>query len=264
MPQLDILPKLVDGFATNIVAYATLLAAVATISMALLELVKAVLGLRPLYHRRMVRQWLHTPDRYEELLILTVSDVSSARALFDQPTEKMMGQIQAATAVVVEFPALFPAMYDFLTRAPRSQAAAAETDSSGRLTAASPPADADVWQAYVSSLEPGGTESARSPDPDGAVAAARTATHARARIDHFISRKLDAFQTRAQYVWARLNQTAAIVGAGAIILYILRSQEAVGFVTTGLQQFTLAAFGGMLAPFAKDVVSALTGLKTRP
>jgi hypothetical protein len=263
---LDLLPNLVDGFAANLIAYATLLAAIATLTMALLELLKAVLQLRPQYHRRMVRRWLASEACYEELLILSVAGVDSANALFDQPTGKMMGQLQAATNVVVEFPAMFPAMYDFLTRVPRSEAAAAET--TGRGVAAAGTSDAQVWRAFVAQLEspapaPGAARSplsaASADEPDPAVV--RAATHARTRIDHFISRKLDAFQTRTEYLWARANQTAAVAGAAGVIVYLLQSQSV---ATSWLQQVTLAAFGGMVAPFAKDVVSALTGLKTRP
>ena len=103
--ELDILPELVEGFAANIVAYAALLAAIATVTMALLELVKAALRLRLSYHRRMIRQWIGEGKRYEELLILTVAGVDSAGALLVQPTDRMMGPIQSATNVVMDFPA---------------------------------------------------------------------------------------------------------------------------------------------------------------
>ena len=128
--ELDILPELVEGFAANIVAYAALLAAIATVTMALLELVKAALRLRLSYHRRMIREWIGEGKRYEELLILTVAGVDSAGALFDQPTDRMMGQIQSATNVVMDFPMLYPELYEFLTGEPSSRAAARETDGS--------------------------------------------------------------------------------------------------------------------------------------
>src|SRR5579872_4717051 len=92
-----ILPPLVDGFSANILAYAVLLASIATITIALLELVKAVFKLRLVYQKRMVKRWINkklptSNTAYEQLIILSVSDIDSANALFDQPSEKMMGE----------------------------------------------------------------------------------------------------------------------------------------------------------------------------
>ena len=108
--MLGILPTIVDGFASNILAYAVLLAAIATITMALLELVKALpfVTARLRYHRRRVQRWMNEEKQaYDELLILAVAGVNSADALFDQPTDKMMGQLQAAANVALDFPARF-------------------------------------------------------------------------------------------------------------------------------------------------------------
>src|SRR3989304_5358600 len=38
-----------------------------------------------------------------------------ARALYDQPGEKLLGQMQAAVNVALDFPGVFPAFYGFLT-----------------------------------------------------------------------------------------------------------------------------------------------------
>lgn len=246
--MLTLLPQIVDGFAANIVAYAVLLAAVATITMALLELAKAVGRVRLVYHRRMVAQWVGA-EAYHELLQLAVAEVESAGALFDQPTDKMMGQIQSAANVALDFPELYPSLYGFLTRAPRSAAAQKETGG-GRSVGTTE--DAMVWREYSRTLDLDrrGDEAL----PPGAQAAMR----ARSRLDHFTTRKLDAFQTRTEYIWARANQLVAVVGCGAFILVILSS------IPLSLpQKVMLAAFGGMIAPFAKDVVSALGGLRAR-
>lgn len=253
--ELDILPELVEGFAANIVAYAALLAAIATVTMALLELVKAVLRLRLSYHRRMVREWIGDERRYEELLVLTVAGVDSAGALFDQPTDRMMGQIQSATNVVMDFPMLYPELYEFLTGEPSSAAAARETELSGKTRGKT--SDAEVWREFAIRLEASDGEGGAGAPPLEGIG---RATRARTRLDHFVTRRLDAFQTRTEYIWARANQVAAVVGAAVFILVLL---VRVGIEASGLQAFFLASFGGMVAPFAKDVMTALSGLRAR-
>lgn len=239
--MLDILPTIVEGVAGNILAYAVLLAAIATIAMALLELLKAVTQARRHYHRAEVAKW--AGDAYEELLLLAVAGVDSAGALFDQPTDKMMGQIQSAANVALDFPELYPVFYGFLTTAPQSRATAADSR------------DAEVWRDYSRTLDLD-----RTPDdrlPEGAQAAMR----ARSRLDHFVTRKLDAFQTRTEYIWARVNQVVALLGCGTLIYFVLHRSNLPNLSVP--QTFFLVVFGAMLAPFAKDVVTALTGLRAR-
>lgn len=253
--DLEILPELVEGFAANIVAYAALLAAIATVTMALLELLKATLRLRLTYHRRMVRDWLADERRYEELLVLSVAGVDSAGALFDQPTDRMMGQIQSAASVVMDFPMLYPALYEFLTGEPASAAAARETSGAGTTHGST--SDAEVWREFAQRLEMSdGDGGAGGPALDGVA----RATRARSRLDHFVTRRLDAFQTRTEYIWARMNQAAAVVG-GAVFILVLLART--GIDASWIQSFFLAVSGGMLAPFAKDVVAALSGLRAR-
>ncbi len=98
-----LLPPLVDGFTANLLAYAGLLAAISTIVMTLLELVKAMTRMRLTYQARMVKQWLReNSDAFDQLIVLSIADRSMAGALFDQPSEKMMGQIQAAANVALD------------------------------------------------------------------------------------------------------------------------------------------------------------------
>lgn len=248
--MLEILPKLVDGFTSNLVAYAVLLAAIATITMALLELVKAlpIVSARLRYHQHQVRKWVG-PDTYRELLVLAVASVDSADALFDQPTDKMMGQIQAASNVALDFPDLYPNLYAFLTRTPESRGAEKET---GVGTTPGESDDATRWREYSRTLD-------RDRTTDELPPGAQAAMRARARLDHFMTRKLDAFQTRAEYFWARGNQYVAFVACAIFVYVILTSVPGL----TVVQRILLASAGGMVAPFAKDIVSALSGLRAK-
>jgi hypothetical protein len=77
-----------------------------------------------------------------------------------------------------------------------------------------------------------------------------------------VTRKLDAFQTRVEYTWARFNQLLALLAGSVFFYYVLSRTKDVTKIST----FTLVAvslMGGLIAPFAKDVVTALTGLRAR-
>jgi len=246
----------IDPFVRYILDYLIVIAAIATITMALLELAKALFRLRYLFHKWCVTTWVGNPFTLNELLILSASDVQTAGALLDQPTDKMMGQIQSAANVAVDFPDLYSNFYSFLTRVPRSEAAA--RIAGGITTPESGTPDSDVWRNFITKASP--TPSEQS-GPDEEVVAA---TRARARIDHFITRKLDAFQTRTEYLWARANQAISVAGAAVFIFVLLRSPSTTGvYVPSVARAIFLSIFGGMIAPFAKDVVAALSGLRAR-
>lgn len=237
--QLKSIAEMLEGVSSTILNYALVLAAVGTITMALLELVKSVLRARMFYHRMILHRWIHRvaaqdkdvdPDRVlDELLRLAVGGRNDANALYDQPTAKMLGMIQAATNVALEFPAVYTALYRFLTSGERG--------------------DQTTWWSFVKR-----TKAPPKPGP-----ATQEATRARARLGNLVARRLDAFQTRTEYWWARLNQVAATAAGAVFLLYVLNSQT----VTDQLTVVVLALFGGLVAPFAKDVVSALSGLRVR-
>jgi hypothetical protein len=229
------LPKLVDGVAGNILSYALILAAVATITMAFLELIKAVFKLRFKYHLSKVQKWIHDDKAFEQLIVLTVAKKDAEEALFDQPTDKLMAQIQAAANIAVDFPDTYPALYEFFACNPLDQ---------GGLDS-----DAAIWKNFISQT---------LVTPDAKSPLVQRATRARTSIDHFVSRRLDAFQTRTEYLWARKNQYWS-VAASTLFLTVLLVYIGVPLVWAIL----LAGFGGMMAPFAKDIVTALSGLRTK-
>jgi len=74
---------------------------------------------------------------------------------------------------------------------------------------------------------------------------------ARGRIIHMIQRNIDAFQIRTSNRWEGWNKMAVILLSGIICLLVTISS---GHFTSAL---ILAAIGGVLAPVAKDLVSAI-------
>jgi hypothetical protein len=222
---------IVKNWADHIGEYALLLAAVATIVMALLELVKAVTAYRGRFHKKRVVDFIGEKATVE-LIGLAVGDKVAEGALYNQPTDKMMGQFGAAAKMALDFPQSYPELYKALTRTDGEEAA--------------------TWAAFVQQLE-----SAAGPEPSDADQ--RRATRARARIDQSVTRKLDAFQLRTEFVWARINQSVAVGGATIFLAFLLWPMVDKSPVTYGFSCIT----GGLISPFAKDVVTALSNLRTK-
>ena len=233
------LPENIEELVGLILDHALALAAIATLSMALLELVKALISARRRYHEHAVGKWIadspSAADARRQLLLLAAGGAEGAAALYNQATEKMMGQIQAAMTLALDFPHRYPALYAFAT-------AAAEP------TAQTHPAES--WKALCERIEKEGPIQEPS-------AADRAATQSRSLLEQLVARKLDSFQITTEFRWARINQALSIFIAVGLLLWMLPG-EGLTF-----SRFALAVAGSLLAPFAKDVVSALSGIKVR-
>lgn len=252
---METLSSAIQNLSDSILKYALVLAAVGTISMALLELFKSLFLVRAHYHQLMFRKWIgkdHS-DVLSEFFLLATGERSRTRysfwrAIFDQPSEKMLGQIQAAANVALDYPKNYPKFYSLLTRGLEEPQASAPEQ----------PSDSVKWMNYAS--EPPEKE---SQEPEGARhQRSREASQARARLSNAVARKLDAFQTNLEYWWARLNQTAAIILGAAIFWYAIHQSKDVHQIDT-LTLMVASLLGGLVSPFAKDVVSALSGLRTK-
>jgi len=145
-----------NGIGSTIFNYALFAAAVGTIVMALLELLKALFYARRRFHEYEMRRWLdgRKIDRvldilrldgssgsepWREFIELVTGGYATKRAVFDQPIEKLMAQIQAATNMALDFPDRYPALFGFLTmRPPLKPATPAGTPL--------PRSDAELWQ----------------------------------------------------------------------------------------------------------------------
>lgn len=244
----DIAIKLSD-FNGSILDYAILLAAVGTVTMALIELLKSVFDIRLNFHQWRVKKWIGDSAAHDELLLVAsggmvemiaqtglttfaTGETPLADAIYDQPTEKMLGQFQAAVNLIMDFPNLYPKAYEFIA-----------SPLPGHGTSG----DMELWREVAGKLAAGEAV----PDERS-----RAATQARARINTIVARRLDGFQNATQYLWAELNQRASFL-LGAVLIILLSGPS------PGLHAVLFAVIGGLVAPFAKDVVSALSGLKTK-
>jgi hypothetical protein len=184
---------------------------------------------------------------FAELLLLAVGGAEKSNALFDQPVEKMMGQIQAAASVALEYPKDYPHLYAWLTAVPASyweRGAADRTRNDGKHWAER----IDVVNRVRAT--PAG---ARLAPKD--VTAAQEASKARARLNNLVARKLDSFQNHTQYMWGRWNHYTATMVSVAIFLVALWDSvhQFSGFVQYAL----LALPAGVVAPFAKELSGSL-------
>ena len=238
----------VESFSGRILDYALLLAAIGTIAMALLELIKSVTYWRRHFHRGRLERWLATASdsksAHQQLMLLAAGGPGNANVLYDQTTAKLMGQVQAAANVALDFPAKYPAFYEFIAAMPQVRELREGTD------------DAKTWLKFSAERMEGRPRKVSITDD----MQARGAAQARARLGNLVSRKLDVLQNEIEFDWARLNQLWSVAGGGALLAWILLNQKP---HLSPDMVVLLSLLGGLVAPFAKDVVSALTSLRAR-
>lgn len=248
--------SVIDNLVAGTLSYALLLAAIGTLSMAFIELIKSVASVRRHFHRNQFNKWMTDQKCRNETLVIATGGKQYENVLFDQPIDRMLGQIQAAANLALEFPDRYPRAYDFFTQ---------EDLEIKRLNvAAKTPPDSQVWADFATSV--GRTGFTRSKAKRGQQTdenAARAAQQARVRLGNLVARRLDAFQNRTQYLWARGNQTAAVVTGAALTAYALTRTATVSGIDNIVVLLSLSFLAGMLAPFAKDVVSAISGIRTK-
>ncbi|MEC4890104.1 MAG: hypothetical protein RI101_08580 [Nitrospira sp.] len=263
----------ISQIASFIARYAGTLAAIGTLSMALIEMFKGLLSWRDRFHKRLILDWVQNvrpPEQvlggirisreefhkklYAQLIRLTTGesispsamtepiewtpwDISPSNALFALELEKMMGQIQDAADTVLGNPHVYPELYLFL--------------SSG-----SDPKDIANWFEWAQQPPARTTE-------DASLAKRQADTYARLR--QFIRRRLDAFQLTAGYRWQTGNQvTSVALGAALLFASLVFSarntppQDLLSWI--GLVLVSL--IGGIMAPVAKDLVVALKRMRS--
>ncbi len=266
----------------SILVIAMLLTAVGTLSMAFVELAKTVLRLQMRYHHWSIQHWTCAQPRHlgiltralldyrpfkrsqpfmetpilSELILLATGGHDEGNALFDQPIEKMMGQIQAAVNVAMDFPDDYPKLYEFITKVPLDyQMLSTQTMIRvGHALNDQHQSDYELWRAGAQNLHNARMRPANATVlTDAQHAQAQEAAKARTRLNNLVARKLDSFQNETRYLWERLNQwfaTALCTGLFAWMLHVVTSSNNPVF-------YLLAIPAGIAAPFAKDVTTSL-------
>lgn len=224
-----------EQIATQILTIALALAGVGTIAMAILEAIKALLPVRCWFHQWRTRHWIGANEAcWEQFMALTTGGYVSLRALFDQPVEKFMAQVQAGANMAMDFPDRYPDFYALITR------------QDAKLHAT----DAQRWKGHVERMQ-------KEAPAEHITSEERDAAKSRARLQNIMGRQLDAFQTETQFQWARCNQIASTVIGIVLMMFALWPQT----WGAAFQILPIAVLGGMTAPFAKDIVSNLSSFR---
>lgn len=244
---------IIDAITNSTLNYALLLAAIGTLSMAFIELIKGLTAFRRHFHRRELTRWIPDHNSRRELLMLAAGGEENADVLFDQQTERMLGQIQAAANLSLEYPDRYQHAYKFFT----------QEDARSKLEQRSDIAeDSELWANFATRIAREGfssnVEQQLKQESDG-----RAAQQAHARLGNLIARRLDIFQNRTQYRWARLNQLFSIIIGASLTAYALVNTTKVDSTKDFIVLMLLSLLAGMLAPFAKDVVAAISGLRAK-
>jgi hypothetical protein len=253
--MVDTLPlaNIIDAITNKTLDYALLLAAIGTLSMAFIELIKSIAALRRRFHRRELTLWMSDEDCRRELLVLAAGGEEYDNVLFDQPVERMIGQIQAAANLSLEYPDRYKLVYKFFTNEELERKRAPSGDMHS---------DHELWEKFATCLAREGIttdeEQRIKQESEG-----RAAQQARVRLGNLIARRLDTFQNRTQYRWSRLNQVASIVIGAVLTAYALYSVTTITSFNESITLISLSFLAGMLAPFAKDVVSAISGIRAK-
>jgi hypothetical protein len=236
----------IQAWSSQVLHFAVLLAAVGTITMAFLELLKALTRARLWFHKRVLERWIDDPA-LSQLLVLSAGSSEDVFGWYDQPDERLMATLQSAANVALNYPLAYPDLYAFLTAGSGRADAGAERSEG----------DAETWR-KASKI---GSDPVPDDEAERAtfLALSRQGTDARARLGNLAQRKLDSFASRIDYVWSRLNQSLAVIVGTVLFYWFISSSEAV-HEAPGVARWGLAVLGGLVAPFAKDVVSALSGL----
>lgn len=241
-PEADILQTMVTDFVDLLWPVVTALAAVGILSMALIEAWKSVRQPRRKYQKEKFEEWFRERAEksgkdanraLEDLVMLATA--GNADALYELPVQRFTGQLNAALQVVLAYPHKYSEVVAIM-------AWGADPDDIKMLLG--PP-----------------------PDPDD-KSAVRDYSAARTRVASVTQRSLDAIQIDIGNRWARrLHYTSValssvLIGAAAVWWYwgqvsLLRPRDIVVWVI-------IAVVGGMVAPVARDLVTALKRVRDRP
>ncbi|CUS32849.1 hypothetical protein [Candidatus Nitrospira nitrificans] len=248
-----------DGFAKIALDWALLLAAVGTLSMVLIELIKSLFMARRLYHNLAVWAWFRRcpehrfalfcwlkqhpthEDARRECLELSAGEFRDARGWYDQPSDQLFSQMQASTNVALRSWPRYPNFVNFLV----GRSSWGRVNETSLKHGEGKQAPEEISSAHLKRNSDGGKvlEDLGSGDSP----------------EYFLAqRRIDTLRIYTEWRWARLNQLAAI-GISALLLIAFQSPKTEGLCDS----IMLGILAGLVAPFAKDVATRLSSLSPR-
>jgi len=206
--------------------------------MALVQVIKALLGVRGLYQRRQVRGWFARAPQgeigYQQLMIaLGAAGTSGAQALnylFDLPIELVCAQVSGAADVALGDPRSFRAFLQCL---------------------AGDAAVAGIMKPERSDDDPqsGKSDSARADDAEAQI-----------RLRHYVRTGIDQLQVSVGHRWRTYVRATAMWVSGLIGVAIVQVSHP-PTKERGLYILSSVLVGGFVSWFARDVVAVVERLR---
>jgi hypothetical protein len=198
------------------------------ISMTFVEVLKGILRLRYVFHRQYLSKWLRLACGAHSQLLQLAAGARPGEfpwAFGELATEDLFSRVRGAAQCALDFPEDYPDLYQFLAGGTK---------------------DSAFWLKSARSYRTGAHQPAQPGEDD--------AGDTRVRLGTFVERRLDVVEADAQWWWSKCNQAAALVVS--VTLFTVLFAGLAGWSPT--LAFLFSLLGGILAPFAKDIVSRLT------
>jgi hypothetical protein len=268
--QNQIIPglKTIVGF---IAQWAVPLAAIGSVSMALIQAAKNETPIRNWFQQFKLRQWLragllkdYTDGKFKrfsnrlqrrfggnhevretqekelrsvekELILLATS--GDTDAFYDLQIEDMCGQIRKVVSVILDYPKLHKALLRYLARG-------AESGDIDRI----------LGEGKFATLDP------QTPTADTEKEAFREYAAAKNRILVQIRCSIDAIQTSIGFRWKFWLQSASMILSailGAVSIHLGAISGATGKMSTFWSSILVGFLAGFLAPIARDLVATI-------
>ena len=226
------------GFSTTFGPIAAALASVGLLAMALIEFGKEVLGLRRWWNEKWIGRWLakRTPENDRDDVLAQLHQLATGGdipALYGQPTEKLVGQINAALQMALENPEIYAPFILALAHNAHPSDVALVLD--GR-----PP------------ISPGEiSQQAREKLELYVEARNRVASHFQRSLDGIVISMASQWKRRL-HIWSVVVSSVFIfLGAGVF------REGPIGSTGDILLWILVAIAGGLLAPMINDLAKAL-------
>lgn len=218
------------------------LAAIGTVSMALLQVAKNALPLRSRFQLLTLRKWMgercdDVTTAEKDLIKLTMA--GDAEAFYDSSIEDLSVQMKGAVPLILDYPDRHEALLRCLAR----------ESGPGDIDLLLSPPPADVFLKPPAHCTPDEKEAIRQ------YAAAKT------RVGRQVRCAIDAIQARIEFRWKRRlqilsHQLSAVLGFIAV-LAAAKSDAKPGIVSSIGVAIMVGFLAGCVAPVARDLVAAV-------
>jgi hypothetical protein len=237
--QVDQITKGLTTITNWVKVWAVPLAAIGTVSMALLQIAKNILPLRSAFQRKALREWLRTRgedaagDAEKDLIELTTA--GDAEAFYNSSIEDLCGQMKGAVPVILDY----PDKHEKLLRCLASEASDKDT-----VLLLNPPA-MDLF------FKPAAHSTREEKEEVRLYAAAKL------RVGVQVRCAIDAIQSHVGFRWKRRLQILSLLLSAALGLIALFVSADAGVYPSIGATLVVGLLAGFLAPVARDLVAAV-------